>query len=139
MEKVKAKGGAVFAATAAAPHLNIGMLELTEVRELARQRLDQEHRGLGVPGDGRDLNDLPMDDADVIREMNGTRKSGGSFFAKSMELGNTNGIEFTNAALVHQAREVATNRVTQNRGTIVLAEGRALFVGTPPVDFPRTR
>ena len=43
------------------------MLELTEVRELARQRLEQEHRGLGVPGDGRDLNDLPMDDADVIR------------------------------------------------------------------------
>ena len=53
-----------------------------------------------------------------------------------MELGNTNGIEFTNAALVHQAREVATNRVTQNRGTVVLAEGRALFVGNPPVDFP---
>ena len=66
-EKVKTKGGAMFAATAAAPHLNIGMLELTEVRELARQRLEQEHRGLGVPGDGRDLNDLPMDDADVIR------------------------------------------------------------------------
>ena len=142
MEKVKSKGGAMFAATAAAPHLNIGMLELTEVRELARQRLEQEHRGLGVPGDGRDLNDLPMDDADVIREMNGTRKSGGSFFAKSMELGNTNGTEFTNAALDHQARrEVATNRATQNRGVIVLAEGRALFVGIPPLAlaFPRTR
>ena len=116
------------------------MLELTEVRELARQRLEQEHRGLGVPGDGRDLNDLPMDDADVIREMNGTRKPGGSFFAKSMELGNTNGTEFTNAALDHQARrEVATNRATQNRGAIVLAEGRALFVGIPPLAFPRTR
>ena len=102
------------------------------MRELARQGLEQEHRGLGVPGDGRDLNDLPMDDADVILEMDGTRKPGCSFFAKSIELGNTNGIEFTNAALVHQAREVATNRVTQNRGAIVLAEGRALFVGTPP-------
>ena len=29
MEKVKAKGGAMFAATAAAPHLNTGMLDLT--------------------------------------------------------------------------------------------------------------
>ena len=93
---------------------------------------------MGVPSDSRDLNDLPMDDADVILEVDGTRKPGGSFFAKSMELSNTTGIEFTNAALVHQAREVATNRVTQNRGAIVLAEGRALFVGTPPVDFPRT-
>ena len=29
MEKVKSKGGAMFAATAAAPHLNTGMLDLT--------------------------------------------------------------------------------------------------------------
>ena len=137
MEKVKSKGGAMFAATAAAPHLNIGMLELTEVRELARQRLEQEHRGLGVPGDGRDLNDLPMDDADVIREMNGTRKPGGSFFAKSMELGNTN------ATLVHPSPSPAGGGhepgATQNRGAIVLAEGRALFVVIPPLAFPRTR
>jgi hypothetical protein len=99
----------------------------------------QEQRGSGMPGGNLDLDDLPMDDADVTLEVDGTRKPGGSFFAKSMELGNTNGIEFTNAALVNQAREVATNRVTQNRGAIVLAEGRALFVGIPPLAFPRTR
>ena len=136
MEKVKSKGGAMFAATAAAPHLNIGMLELTEVRELARQRLEQEHRGLGVPGDGRDLNDLPMDDADVIREMNGTRKSGGSFFAKSMELGNTNGTEFTNAALVTKPGRWPR---TASRKTVEpswsLKGGRCLLA-PPPLDFP---
>ena len=75
--------------------LNIGALDLAPVRELARQRAAQEQRGSGMPDDGLDLDDLPMDDADLIREMDETRKSGGSFFAKSMELGNTN------ATLVH--------------------------------------
>ena len=37
-----------------------------------------------MPDDGLDLDDLPMDDADLIREMDAARKPGGSFFVKAM-------------------------------------------------------
>ena len=105
--------------------LNIGALDLAPVRELARQRVAQEQRGLGMPDGGLDLDDLPMDDADLIREVNGTRIPGGSFFAKAMELGNADGIKFTGTAIYNQSRELAEARGTANHGAIVLAEARA--------------
>jgi hypothetical protein len=130
---VSAREAATDEAVLAAGAVRVDVLDLTQLREFSKQKRDRARTsrgGIEIPDNGLALADLDPEEAAVTAAMDGARAKGGSMFNQSRSLGNTDGLEFTGAAIRAVAERVATAQVEKERKAVADAVARAALQGT---------
>ena len=124
---VKDKDGSFVLKGLAAGYVNVAALNPGGIRELAKQKRDNEggtRSGMRIHGDGLALGGLGDKEPAQLRAMGKVKAKDGAMYAASQELNNPGGLEFTGDAARAIAMRVANTNVEKEKKQAADAELR---------------